>query len=173
MAFRPSGRKRIGLKLADTKPVPLTSLIDLFTNVLIFLLMSYSPVELNIAPSEFLHMPNSISTKLPIQAVVVTVAKNSILVEGEPVALVDQNFDVVGLKDPSELLINNLYIELKNKREKLEKRAKLYKREAPEKVLIQADRDVPYKLLMKVLKTAGQAGFSQMVFLTYQTGEKG
>lgn len=172
MAFKPSARKRIGLQLEETQPLRMTSLIDLFTNILIFLLMSYAPVEINVTPSPYLTLPNSISTKMPIQAVTIAVAKNVIVVEGRPVAGVEPNFEVSGL-EPSEIVIPNLYNELKRKRDILTKRAEQYKREPPEKVLIQADKDVPFRLLLKVLKTAGEVGFSQIVFLTYQKEEAG
>ena len=172
MPFKPSGRKRIKLKLEAPRPLKLTSMIDLFTIILIFLLKSYSAVELNVTPSKFLSLPNSLSTKMPIEAVMVTVAKNAIVVEGRPVAGIDENFEVKGL-DPDELIIPNLHTELKKRYDKLVKRAELYKREPPDKVMIQADKEIPYRLLMKVLKTAGEVGFSKIVFLTYQKEETG
>jgi len=170
MAFKPSGRKRIKLKLEPMRPLRLTSMIDLFTIILIFLLKSYSAVELNVTPSEFLNLPSSLSTKMPTDAVMITVAKNAIVLEGRPVALIDEAFEVKSLES-DKVVIPNLYVELKKRYDRLVKRAELYKRDPPDKVMIQADKEVPYKLLMKVLKTAGDVGFSKIIFLTYQKEE--
>ena len=167
MPFKPSGRKRIKPKLEPMRPLRLTSMIDLFTIILIFLLKSYSAVELNVTPSKFLSLPSSISTKMPTDAVMITVARNAIVLEGRPVVGIDENFNIRGLES-DEVIIPNLFVELKKRYDRLAKRAELYKREPPDKVMIQADKEVPYKLLLRVLKTAGDVGFSKIIFLTYQ-----
>ncbi|MCZ7585319.1 MAG: biopolymer transporter ExbD [Deltaproteobacteria bacterium] len=110
MAFAASKRKRIKGRLKPFEQLKLTSLIDMFTIILVFLLKSYSAVEFNVPASKDLHLPTSVSQKLPVDTVVVTVAKNAVLVDGAVAARVTGEFEVEGVDaaEPSVPLVTTV-----------------------------------------------------------------
>lgn len=168
MAFAATKRKRIKLKRKPMEQLRLTSLIDLMTVILIFLLQTYSAVEFQVTPSELLHLPQSVNTKVPVQSVQMIVAKNAILVEGVIVAKVDaQSFEIEGVA-PQELIIDNVLAVLRKQSDLGRRRAERLGQEYLGEITIQAHKTIPYKLLVKALVTAGKAGFGDIKFMAYK-----
>ncbi|MBZ0271418.1 biopolymer transporter ExbD [bacterium] len=172
MAFPASKRKRIEGHLKKPEQLRLTSMIDMFTILLVFLLKSYSAVEFNVQISKDLHLPTSISQKLPVETVILTVAQNSVLVDGEVVANVDQEFEIVGAeRDAIEL--PTLTAVLKNKYSRFSRQAKGRGEEFRGDITIQADQDIPYKLVKRVIKSAGDAGFANFKLMAFKEERAG
>jgi biopolymer transport protein TolR len=133
----------------------LVSLIDVFTILIFFLLSSASGVELLSSPKA-VKLPASTADKAPKETVVLVMAGDEILVEGRRVATVAEvaaaEGDLVaGLKAELELLGQR-------------KRVRAEAANAPQAVTIMADKDVPYRLLRKVMATCTNAGFSDVAF---------
>ena len=169
MAFAATKRKRIHLRRKPSEQLRLTSLIDLMTVILVFLLQSYSAVEFQVNPSDMLHLPSSINTKLPAQSVQMIVAANAIVVEGQVLAKVDpRSFEVEGVA-PTELVIPNVLNALKKQADLGRALAKRLGQDFIGEITIQAHKTIPYKLLVRALVTAGQAGYGDIKFMAYKT----
>jgi biopolymer transport protein ExbD len=137
----------------------LVSLIDVFT-ILIFFLLSSAGVESALPSSKAVQLPASTAEKAPRETLAVVVSAEDVVVEGRKVASVPEV-----LAQPADL-IPGLLAELKL----LAQRQTVRKENADaEKALtIVADKDIPYKLLRKVMVTGSQAGFSDVSFAVQQ-----
>lgn len=167
MAFAASKRKKIKSHLSGPSQLKLTSMIDMFTILIVFLLKSYSAVELNVISSPNLSLPTSISTKIPSETLILTVAKNAIIVEGKAVVELTKNYDVVGMS-PDELVIKSLYSVLSYHSKKLSKQAEAYGNDFKGEITLQGDKDISFKLLKRVIVTAGKAEFGEFKLATYK-----
>ena len=136
----------------------LVSLIDIFT-ILIFFLMSSTGVEV-LTSSKAVKLPESTADKAPRETIVVTVSGTDILVGGLRVASVSDalrsNDDLIApLKAELDLQANRQVLRKEN-----EKQGK--------SVTIMGDKDIPYRLLRKVMYTAARANFSDVSFAVTQ-----
>lgn len=167
MAFAASKRKKIKSRIKPFQGLKLTSLVDLFTLILVFLLKSYSAVELNVQISKNLHLPSSISRKLPVDTVIITVAKNAILVDGIGVAEVDENLQIKNV-EAAELGVPQLTHFLKRKHDIFQRQARARGEEFKGEVTLQCDKDIPYGLLKRIIKSAGDAHFSSFKLMAFK-----
>ncbi|KQW66739.1 MULTISPECIES: biopolymer transporter ExbD [unclassified Methylibium] len=132
----------------------LVALIDIFT-ILIFFLMSSTGVEV-LSTSRAVKLPESTAEKTPRETIVVTVSGTEILVDGRKVATVGEA--MAGEDDLIAPLKAEL--DLQASRPVLRK-----ENEAQGKaVTIMGDKDIPYRLLRKVMYTAARANFSDVAF---------
>jgi len=148
----------------------ITSLMDIMTIILVFLLKSYSTEEITVTPSEDLSLPNSTATLKPELAVNAVVTKASITVDGVELLAVSG-----GAVDPGQkrgTLISPLFDRLKDlaDREKANAERPGYS-PFTGRLLLQIDRDVPFSLVREVMYTAGQAQFGEFKFVVY--GQEG
>ncbi len=137
----------------------LVSLIDIFTILIFFLLSSAAGVEI-LPSSKAVKLPESTAQKAPRETVIVVVSGTDILVEGRKVASVA---DVLGLK-------GDLIVPLKDELD-IQARRHVIREEnkAQSKALtIMGDRNIPYRLLRKVMVTAARANFSDVSFAVTQ-----
>ena len=138
----------------------LVSLIDIFT-ILIFFLMSSTGVEV-LTSSKAVKLPESTADKVPRETIIVTVSGTDILVGGLKVASVSDALrsteDLIGpLKAELDLQSGRQVLRKEN-----EKHGKA--------VTIMGDKDIPYRLLRKVMYTAARANFSDVSFAVTQKG---
>jgi biopolymer transport protein ExbD len=132
----------------------LVSLIDIFT-ILIFFLMSSTGVEV-LTSSRAVKLPESITDKTPREMLVVTVTASEIVVDGRKVASVA---DALGTEGD---LIDGLKAELD-----LQAAKPVLRKENEGQargLTIMGDKDIPYRLLRKVMVTAARANFSDVSF---------
>jgi len=161
MAFIPSR-----IKKHDTNPgkvrLNLTSMMDMFTIILVFLLKTYSTDGMLIQPSEFLTLPTSTIEKSPEVALDLVISKEWIMVNHEPVVTVAEVVASGGLIVPG----------LKEKLEVYAREAKrmeeLYGTKFSGKVTIQGDKEIPYQLLVKVMATCGKSDYPNMRLVVYK-----
>ncbi len=136
----------------------LVSLIDIFT-ILIFFLMSSTGVEV-LATARAVKLPESTADRTPRETVVVTVSGQDIVVDGRKVA------SVAEVIDAADDLIAPLKTELDLQSARQVIRAE---NQAQAKTLtILGDKDIPYRLLRKVMVTASKANFSDVSFAVVQ-----
>lgn len=136
------------------KPM-LTSLIDVMTILLIYLLQSFSAEGEIVTVSKELMLPESSAQKKPDLRVVIMVNNRYILAENEHVASVDQ------VLSSDDLLIEELHQWLGDRRaltEKIEKYST--KTKFTGEVMIQGDRRIRFRLLKKIMFTCGQQGYN-------------
>ncbi|RMG61603.1 MAG: biopolymer transporter ExbD [Deltaproteobacteria bacterium] len=141
-------RKRNG----EVITLNLTSMMDMFTIILVFLLTQISAQGQLLTVGENTPLPYSTSRKEVRPAVTVAVVGGTISVDGE---VVERNF----LRYDG-MLIDTLKAALDRKAKKLKEISKtnptvVFRGE----VLILADKTIPFKHLKKILYTCGQTEF--------------
>ena len=144
----------------------ITSLMDIMTIILVFLLKSYSTEEITVTPSEDLSLPNSSARLKPELAVNAVVTKSAITVDGVDVVAVSGG--AVGPGQKRGTLISPLFDRLKDlaDREKANAERPGYS-PFTGRLLLQIDRDIPFGLVREVMYTAGQAQFGEFKFVVY------
>jgi biopolymer transport protein ExbD len=145
-------------------PILLTPLVDMFTILLIFLLLSYSTGGQLMHMAQNILMPESLSREQLEPAVEVAVATDRIYVDGEVVM-----DDLAAWYTETKLLMPPLYENLKLKAvrfKKMEEQVPLY--HFAGKITVQADRALPFHVLKKVLYTADRADFPRISLAVYQ-----
>ena len=139
----------------------LVSLIDVFT-ILIFFLMSNVGVE-TLATTRAVKLPESLAQKTPKETLMVVVTGSEILVNTKVVASVVDAIAVDGD------LIQPLKAELDLQ---VGREVVLKANEADSKrVTIMGDKDIPYRLLRKVMATAARSGYTDVSFAVRQRFE--
>lgn len=158
-------KNRSNRKLKAFRP-QLTSLVDVMTILLIYLLQSFSS-EGDIVPVyKDLILPESSAKKHPELRVTITVNNSYILVENQKIASVDK------VLSSEELIIPSLYEWLGKRREATEKIEKLStKTKFKGEVSIQGDKRIPFRLLKKIMYTCGQQGYNNFSLLVRQKEE--
>ena len=140
----------------------LVSLIDVFTILIFFLLSNSGGVEILPSPKA-VQLPESVSEKSPRENLIVVVSGSEILVDGRKVANVADVLAMEGdliapLKAELDLQANRQVIRKEN--------------EAQSKQLtIMGDKDIPYRLLRKIMVTSAKANFSDVSFAVRQRFE--
>jgi biopolymer transport protein ExbD len=134
----------------------LTSLIDVMTILLVFLIKSFSVEGNLITPSSELALPLSTSDNRPEPTPTVAVTRTAALWEGKQAALLSE-------RDAEDsLLIGGLYEALARYRQQAAA-------ESP-RLLIQADRDLPFDAVKRVMYSCGKAGYTEFEILVMREG---
>jgi len=166
MAFIPSRIKKHNTGSSDSK-LNLTSMMDMFTIILLFLLKTYSTEGQLISPSDQLTLPKSTVEQLPEVGLDLIVSKQVIMVNHEVVARID---DV--LRDAPDVVENGVIKPLQDRLRYYAFQAKKmetdYGVKFSGKVTIQGDRDLQYKELVKVMRTCGLSEHPNMRLVVYK-----
>ena len=161
MAFIPSRIKR-----HDTDPgkmsLNLTSMMDMFTIILVFLLKTYSTEGQLIQPSEYLTLPQSTVQKIPEVALDVAVSKEWVFVNNEPIET------IAAIVSQPGLIIQSLQAELLKYANDAKLMDEKYGIPFSGKVIIQGDKDIPYRVIVKVMATCGRSEFPNMRLAVYR-----
>lgn len=140
--------------------INLVSLMDIFTILVFFLLVNSSDVEV-LPGKASIKLPESISDVKPNQTLVIEVNQKTITVQGREIANVAS---VINEKDP---VIAGLQQELEYQTRKLP--AELIAQAGyTGSVTILGDREIPYKLLKKIMVTCAQANFGNIALAVQQ-----
>ncbi|MFN8944678.1 MAG: ExbD/TolR family protein [Pseudobdellovibrionaceae bacterium] len=153
---------------AVTKKNPLftlniTSMTDMFTILLVFLLQTYSATEVQIEPDALVRLPSSNSDANPTPGVKLTLSKAELKMDKTVISKLEgAEFMSSDLEARDNEFIKPLFAELQKINAGKDEKD-------PQKVtqiLLQADRDLPYNLVRKVFYTASMAGFPQLKMIT-------
>ncbi len=140
----------------------LVSLIDVFTILIFFLLSNVGGAEALASPRA-LKLPESMAQKTPKETLMVVVTATEILVDSKVVGSVADALAVDGD------LIQPLKAELDVQ---AGRQVILKANEADSKRLtIMGDKDIPYRLLRKIMTTGARAGYSDISFAVRQRFE--
>lgn len=133
----------------------LTSLVDVLSVLLIYLLQSFSTEGEIITTTKDMILPESSAQKKPELNVTITVNNHDILAESKLIAKTDE------VLSSEDLVIPNLNDWLKQRREMTEKIA-MYSTKAKftGNVTIVGDRRIRFALLKKIMYTCGQQGYN-------------
>jgi biopolymer transport protein ExbD len=159
-------RKTRGNKnLRAVKP-QMTSLIDLMTVIIIFLLQSFSTEGQIITVSKELALPRSTAKKTPEVNVNIIVTNRYIMAENDKLVSVDE------VLNNDDLVVQQLDEWLKQRRELTEQIAK-YSTKTTFKgnVTIQGDKRIHFRLLKKIMYTCGQQGFNNFALAVESTSQ--
>ena len=142
----------------DEVSLQITSMADIFTIILVFLLKSYS--SMNITPSPGVTIPQGIGGSPQVEALKLEVSQDAVLVENKPItSLQDYHFSKQDLLEnrSSRTVVQSLTGE--------RKRQELIAQSNPtvkvdSKILIIADQKTPYSTLKTVLASAALTGYT-------------
>ena len=138
----------------------LVSLIDVFTILIFFLLSNSTEVE-TLPPSKAVQLPESSAEKSPRETLVVVVSGEEILVQGRKVASVPEVLATTS--DLIEPLKAELDLQLAT-RQSVRAKAQGKDDELSKAVTIMGDKDIPYRLLRRVMLTCARANFIDVAF---------
>ncbi|HEY6240966.1 MAG TPA: biopolymer transporter ExbD [Burkholderiales bacterium] len=140
----------------------LVSLIDIFTILIFFLLANASEVEV-LPSTKAVRLPESTAEKTPKETLVVLVSNQEILVQGRKVSSVSDAMNADGD------LIGPLKAELDyHAGHQLVRKEKEARNKA---ITIMGDKEIPYRLLRKIMVTCARADYSDISFAVVQKGK--
>ncbi len=149
--------KRIARRERNTASLDLNlvALIDIFTILIFFLLSNMTEVQ-NLPNSSNLTLPQSTAERSPRETLVVLVNDTEIVVDGRRIAAVadvlrTEEDLIAPLKAELELLASRRVVRAENAA-------------TSQAVTIMGDKDIPYRLLRKVMSTCAQANFTEVAF---------
>ena len=134
----------------------LVSLIDVFTILIFFLLSNSGGVEILPSPKA-VQLPESVSEKAPRENLIVVVSGSEILVDGRRIANVA---DVLAME-------GDLIAPLKAELDLLQQNRQVIRKEneaTSKQLTIMGDKDIPYRLLRKIMVTSARSNFSDVSF---------
>jgi len=134
--------------------------MDIFTILVFFLLVNSSDVE-TLPNTKDLQLPESIAEEKAKETVVILIGEQDILVQGTAVARVDAVMATKGNDIPAlreALLSQNDRVLRRQAKNDI----------AGREVTIMGDKDIPYKLLKKVMATCTQADYGQISLAVLQ-----
>lgn len=130
----------------------LTSLIDVMTILLVFLIQNFSVEGNLITPSADLTIPTSSVETRPEMMVSVQISEDEIMVDGKSLARISD------YAEREEFMIEPLFNRMKLEKEKT----------TDSKLMLEADRELPFNVIKRVAFTCNKAGFSDFSVLVYQ-----
>lgn len=146
--------KRMGRNRLSIKKMNLTSLMDVFTILVFFLLVNSGSVEVLDAPKE-VTLPESRVESKPRETVVIFISPTEVLVQGQLVAMVDEIIEnKTSVLDP----IASRLAELKENVIGTSTMAVASSQE----VTILADKSVPFTVIKTVMSTCTGEGFENV-----------
>ena len=131
----------------------LTSMIDMFTILVVFLIKSYSAEGQIVTVSDALTLPESRSDQKIQLNLEVVVTSEAIVVDGEPIVFVDD--EVMSEGNPIPVLVERLSDHMEYT---MQMRGNTDEEEL--KINIQGDVAVPAILLQRVMSSCAQAGYA-------------
>lgn len=139
----------------------LVALMDIFTILVFFLLVSSSSVQ-QLPSNKNIKLPTSAATKVPKETLVITITRKDILVQGRSVALVE---DVLA---DEGILIHELKKELIFQSKKSRLITSAATKIKGRYITIMGDESLTYELMRKVLSTCRQANYTHIAFTAIQ-----
>ncbi|MFQ5602143.1 MAG: ExbD/TolR family protein [bacterium] len=163
MAYIPSRIKK-HYSPQNVAKLNLTSMMDMFTIILVFLLKTYATEGQLIQPSESLTLPKSTIQNPPETALDLVVSKDVILLNSKVVLKYEQVTNQKGF------IIEPLQQALLHHAQRAKKMEAQFGIPFSGKVTIQGDQSIEYKNLVKVMATCGSAEYPNMRLVVYNKG---
>jgi biopolymer transport protein ExbD len=138
----------------------LVSLMDIFTILVFFLLVNSSDVQ-TLPNAKDMKLPESIAEKKPEETVTILVGRTDILVQGTPVAKIA---DVMAIKGNDIPALREALLSQNDRVLRREAKDDIAGRE----VTIMGDKDIPYRLLKKIMATCTNSDYGQISLAVLQ-----
>ena len=147
--------KRLSLHTPGSSTVckpQLTSLIDVMTILLVFLMKSFSVEGNLITPSTDLTLPESASREVPVPVTTLEITADALTAQGEHIA------SLGSFSNDDSLLLQPLahWLSAHNN--------------GTREIMLQADRRIPFSVIKRVLFTCSKSGFDDFTILVQQEG---
>ncbi|MEQ3723991.1 biopolymer transporter ExbD [Alcanivorax sp.] len=139
----------------------LTSLMDIFTILLIFLLVNNNNAA-KLPDNQDIQLPESIAQELPTEVLTIQVSPMDIIVEGQKIA------DTESVRNQEERTVASLV-------EELNFRASQGLAISPDEdreIMILADRSVPYSVIKKLMRSCMETPYTQVAFAVLKVAEE-
>jgi len=138
----------------------LVSLMDIFTILVFFLLVNSSDVE-TLPNTKDLQLPESIAEEKAKETVVILIGEQDLIVQGTPVAKIA---DVMATKGNDIPALREALLSQNDRVLQREANQEIASRE----VTIMGDKDIPYRLLKKVMATCTKSDYGQISLAVLQ-----
>ncbi len=159
--------------------MPLASMMDMMTIILLFLLKSYSTTGVLVTQVDDMELPDSTVKTKPREALSIVVdsgalsqipgvyiekegARQDLLDEGNALLTVPSGDQAL---DPDAMILSGLEAFLSDKAAEARELEKQYGVPFEGEITIQADAFVPYNSILKVLATCGAVGYNMTEFV--------
>lgn len=146
--------KRMGRNRKKVMNLPLTSLMDVFTILVFFLLFHSGGSEALEAPKQ-IKLPDSVVEAKPRQTVVILVSPEIVLVQGEAVISTVELLDT-SIGDVPE--ITNRLMQLERNIIGISTKTAVESKE----VTILADKTIPFRALKRIMSTCTASGYGKI-----------
>lgn len=160
--MRTSRRQKImarGKRSGESTGMMLTSLMDIFTVLVLYLLVNQGD-GINLEPPPWVVLPDSAVDTIPRQSIVISLTQKDVLIQGEPVVSIAE----VSASPLAEIdAIRQRILQIKEAAAKQKDQIGV-----DTEVTIVADRAVPFKVLKKVMSTSSNAGYGKISFAVNQ-----
>jgi biopolymer transport protein ExbD len=157
----------------EIKELNIVAMMDMMTIILVFLLKSYQASAINVNMNEELTIPQSTTQLHPQENITVTVSTSEVAVNERKVVPVQAGVIPAAAKEGGRadaFYVGAIYDALKKEVEK-QKTIARYNKDVPftGRVNVVADRKIPYRTLMEILYTAGQAELGEYKFMVLKS----
>ncbi len=129
----------------------MTSLIDILTLLLVFLIQSFNAEGTLITPSSDLELPLSASKKQPTPSLTIEITRDAVIAEGKQLAV---NAAFAASRD---LLVPPVEAWLARQKSGESK-----------KIIIQCDRETEFNIVKRIMYTCSKAGFADFSVLVIE-----
>ena len=154
--------KRMGRNRLKITKMNLTSLMDVFTILVFFLLVNSGSVEVLDAPKE-VSLPESRVESKPRETVVIFISPTEVLVQGQLVAMVDEIIeDKASVLDPIAARLAELKESVIGTSTRIVSTS--------QEVTILADKSVPFIVIKTIMSTCTGEGFENVSLAVTQKG---
>ena len=152
-------RKARSDRKGDTAGMMLTSLMDIFIVLVLYLLVNQSS-GINLEPPDRVVLPDSGVDSPPRQSIVIVLSDRDVRIQGEPVVAMS---DVMASDEAEIAPIRQTIERIKAAAETQQDQAGVHT-----EVTVVADRTVPFRVLNKVMLSSSNAGYGKISFAVNQ-----
>jgi biopolymer transport protein TolR len=139
----------------------LTSLMDIFTILLIFLLVNNNNAA-KLPDNQDIQLPESIAQELPTEVLTIQVSPVDIIVEGQKIA------DTETVRNQEERTVAALVEELNFR----VSQGLAISPDEDREIMILADRSVPYSVIKKLMRSCMETPYTQVAFAVLKVAEE-
>jgi len=142
----------------------ITSMMDMFTIILVFLLKSFSADGSILTNADNLVLPNSISKKKPAEVnLQLAVTQDMILLDNQAVVPTEDARNIPS--EEPDPVITKLEEKLKVQLAMEEEMVRMGALNAVQgNIIVQVDKNIDFDVLFKIMNTCGKSGFNNMNF---------
>jgi biopolymer transport protein ExbD len=158
-------------KKKESASLNITSMMDMFTIILVFLLKSFSAEGSLLTNADNLVLPNSASKKKPSEvSLQLAVTQDMILLDNQAVVPTEDARNIP--PEAADPIITKLEERLKACLAAEEEMVRIGALNAVQgKIIVQVDKNIDFDVLFKIMNTCGKSGYNNMNFAVMERDE--